>query len=183
MITLAVDTSTQIASVALLTENSYEERLIDGHFSPSEDLLEEIGKLLERASIKMQDLELLAVTKGPGSFTGLRIAMSSLKGIASALSIPLVSVPTLSVITEAVGIYQGAILAVIDAKKKKFYLSMKKGGETIIEDRDGNAEDIISILMFCYKVGVKRSPQISHMHTARRARCITCTDLHIICPP
>ena len=70
MITLAVDTSTQIASVALLTENSYEERLIDGHFSPSEDLLEEIGKLLERASIKMQDLELLAVTKGPGSFIG-----------------------------------------------------------------------------------------------------------------
>lgn len=146
MITLAVDTSTQIASVALLTENSYEERLIDGHFSPSEDLLEEIGELLERASIKMQDLELLAVTKGPGSFTGLRIAMSSLKGIASALSIPLVSVPTLSVITEAAGIYQGAILAVIDAKKKKFYLSMKKGGETIIEDRDGNAEDIIPIL-------------------------------------
>ena len=48
---LSVDTSTQILSIALLTENSYEERLVDGNFSPSENLLNEIEELLGRAGI------------------------------------------------------------------------------------------------------------------------------------
>ena len=65
---LSVDTSTQILSIALLTENSYEERLVDGNFSPSENLLNEIEELLGRAGIEMKDLDLLAVSKGPGSF-------------------------------------------------------------------------------------------------------------------
>ena len=143
---LLADTSTQILSIALLTENTYEERLIDGNFSHSEDLLPEIEALIKRSCIKLQDLELLIVAKGPGSFTGLRIGMASMKGLASALAIPLVSVPTLDAISEAVGIYPGAILSVIDAKKKRFYLSMKKNDETIIPDRDGNAEDVIPYL-------------------------------------
>ncbi len=143
---LSADTSTQILSISLLTENTYEERLINGNFSHSEDLLPEIEALVKRSGIKLQDLELLIVSKGPGSFTGLRIGMSSMKGLSSALSIPLVSVPTLDAIAESVGIYPGAILSVIDAKKKKFYLSMKKNGETIIPDRDGNAEDVIPYL-------------------------------------
>ncbi len=143
---LLADTSTQILSIALLTETSYEERLVDGHFSHSEDLLPEIEALLGRAGIGMNDLELLIVSKGPGSFTGLRIGMASMKGLASALSIPLVSVPTLDATAEAVGIYPGAILSVIDAKKKRFYLSMKKNGETVIPDRDGDEYDIIDEL-------------------------------------
>lgn len=143
---LLADTSTQILSIALLTENTYEERLVDGNFSHSEDLLPEIESLLERAKIGMKDLDLLIVSKGPGSFTGLRIGMASMKGISSALSIPLVSVPTLDATAEAVGIYPGAILSVIDAKRRRFYLSMKKGGETIIPDRDGDENDILPIL-------------------------------------
>lgn len=143
---LLADTSTQILSIALLTGSSYEERLVDGNFSHSEDLLPEIEAILARAGIAMKDLDLLVVAKGPGSFTGLRIGMSSMKGISSALSIPLVSVPTLDAASEAVGIYPGAILSVIDAKKKRFYFSLKKGGETIIEDRDGTEEDAIPAL-------------------------------------
>ena len=143
---LLADTSTQILSIALLTETSYEERLVNGNFSHSEDLLPEIEALIKRAGITLSDLELLIVTKGPGSFTGLRIGMASMKGIASALSIPLVSVPTLDAIAEAGGIYPGEVLSVIDARKKKFYLSMKRNGETVIADRDGNAADIIDAL-------------------------------------
>ena len=143
---LLADTSTAILSIALITDGTYEERLVDGNFSHSEDLLPEIEALLKRAEIEMRDLDLLIVTKGPGSFTGLRIGMASMKGIASALSIPLVSIPTLDAIAKAVEIYPGAVLSAIDAKKRKFYLSMKKNGETIIPDRDGNAEDVISCI-------------------------------------
>ena len=70
---LVADTSTEVLSIALFTENTYEERLVDGNFSHSENLLPEIEELLKRAGIGMKDLELLIVSKGPGSFTGLRI--------------------------------------------------------------------------------------------------------------
>ena len=101
---LLADTSTSILSIALMTESTYEERLVDGSFSHSEDLLPEIEALLARSGMAMHELELLIVAKGPGSFTGLRIGMASMKGIASALSIPLVSVPTLDAAAEAVSV-------------------------------------------------------------------------------
>ena len=53
---LAADTSTQILSIALFTERTYEERLVDGNFSHSEDLLPEIEELLKRAGIELKDL-------------------------------------------------------------------------------------------------------------------------------
>ena len=143
---LAADTSSEVASVALKTETSYEERLLSGCFSPSENLLTVIEELLANAEIGMKDLELLAVTKGPGSFTGLRIAMASMKGIASALSIPLVSIPTLDVIYDTVRDYPGPVLSAIDARKKKFYLSVRDGERTVIKDRDGNPEDVLNEL-------------------------------------
>ena len=140
---LVLDTSTSILSMALKTDESYEERLIDGHFSHSEDLLPEIESFLSRAGIDIADISLVIVAKGPGSFTGLRIGMASAKGIASALSIPVVSVPTLSAIAAAASPYPGPILSVIDAKRRKFYLSVIENGRTIVADRDGGAEDVM----------------------------------------
>ncbi len=142
---LAFDTSSDYISIALRTERSYEERLIKG-LSPSENLLHETYSLLGNAGIRISDIELAAVTKGPGSFTGLRIAMASAKGLASALSIPLVSVPTLDAMARAVSFYPGPILPALDAKKKRFYFSLRKGDQVIIPDRDGNAEDIMETL-------------------------------------
>ena len=143
---LSADTSSEVASIALKTENSYEERLVSGCFSPSEDLLAVIEELLGNAGIGMKDLELLAVTKGPGSFTGLRIAMASMKGFSSALSIPLVSIPTLDAIYDTVADYPGPVLSAIDARKKKFYFSVKENGKTLIKDRDGNPEDVLDTI-------------------------------------
>ena len=139
---IAFDTSCDAATVALKTDRTYEERLIQGAFSPSEHLLHEAEELLARAGISFRDLGMVAVTKGPGSFTGLRIAMASAKGLASALSIPLVSVPTLDVIVMAASPWDGPVLSCIDARKRRFYLQLRKGGSILVPDRDGNAEDI-----------------------------------------
>ena len=143
---LVLDTSTSILSIALKTDEGYEERLIDGHFSHSEDLLPEIEALLSRACIDISDISLVIVAKGPGSFTGLRIGMASAKGIAAALSIPVVSVPTLSAIAAATSPYPGPILSVIDAKRRKFYLSVTENGRTVVADRDGGVEDVMETL-------------------------------------
>jgi len=146
MTVLAIDTSTAILSIALKTNYSYEERLVDGNFSHSENLLLEIESLLKRANISIKDLDLLVCTRGPGSFTGLRIGMATLKGFSTALGIPMVSVPTLKAIEESARLHEGKILSVIDAKKKRFYIRISKAGKTIIDDRDGNAEDVIEYL-------------------------------------
>ena len=144
---LSLDTSNPVLSLSLRTNNSYEERKIIGNFSHSENLLGEIKYMTKRAGIELKDLELLICTKGPGSFTGLRVGMAGLKGISLASSAPLVSVPTLSVIDESVkSLWKGPVLSVIDAKKKKFYFRLRKGEDVIISDRDGNPEDVIETL-------------------------------------
>lgn len=143
---LLFDTSTQILSIALKCDKFYEERLINGGFSHSEDLLNEVVSLLDRAKITLKDLDLLICTKGPGSFTGIRVGMVTMKGFASALSIPLVSVGTLEAIEKAAGLYKGAVLSVIDAKKKRFYQRLSFDGELIIPDSDSSPEDSIEAL-------------------------------------
>ena len=141
---LSLDTSTPVLSLSLRTSSSYEERKIIGNFSHSENLLGEIKSMTKRAGIELKDLELLICTKGPGSFTGLRVGMAGLKGISLASSAPVVSVPTLSVIEESVkSLWKGPIVSVIDAKKKKFYFRLSVNAEVVVSDRDGNPEDLI----------------------------------------
>ncbi len=95
---LAVDTATAVAGVALwsparlLAEETW---VTNGNHTV--ELLPSIDRLLERASVRNQDLTALAVTQGPGSFTGVRIGMSLMKGLALALDIPLIAIPTLDV--------------------------------------------------------------------------------------
>ena len=143
---LLFDTSTQILSIALKCDKFYEERLIDGNFSHSEDLLTEVTAILDRAKIKLADLDMLICTTGPGSFTGIRVGMVTMKGFASALSIPLVSVGTLEAIEESASLYKGAILSVIDAKKKRFYQRLSFNGAVVVPDSDMSPEDIIESL-------------------------------------
>ncbi len=137
---LSIDTSTAILSIALKTDSTYEERMVNGAFSPSENLMGEIKAMLTRASLKLGDIDLLITTRGPGSFTGLRIAMSLLKGISLSNDIPLVSVPTLSVIEKSSSLYNGTVLSVIDAKKKRFYYRISNKEE----DRDESPETIVN---------------------------------------
>lgn len=141
---LAVDTSTKNVSLALKTDSSFEERyIISQNFSPSENLLGEIKRMTEREKLELKDLDLLICTKGPGSFTGLRIAMALMKGIALAGDIPLVSVDTLRAVEYELSSYWKDILvSVMDAKKKKFYYRISRAGKILKEDSDSTVEEI-----------------------------------------
>ena len=96
-----------------------------------------------RASVALRDLDLLICTKGPGSFTGLRVGMATLKGIRSASGAKLVSIPTLSAMINTVSaISDLPVLAVMDAKKKRYYIRLEDKERVIVSDIDANAEDI-----------------------------------------
>ncbi len=144
---LSADTSTSSLSIALRTATTYEERFVSGAFAPSENLMGEVKSLLSRAGITLSELDLLVCTKGPGSFTGLRITMAMMKGISLATGAPLVSVPTLSAVERTVGkIWHGTVLSIVDAKKKRFYYRISKEGEILSPDMDESPERIIEAL-------------------------------------
>ncbi|NLG51773.1 MAG: tRNA (adenosine(37)-N6)-threonylcarbamoyltransferase complex dimerization subunit type 1 TsaB [Chloroflexi bacterium] len=113
---LAIDTATRFASVALyndsgvVAESSW--RSANNH---SVELAPAIAEMMARQKLTPQDLEAVAIAKGPGSFTGLRIGMSIAKGLCLALDIPIIGIPTLDITTYAVGDPGGRVLAVLEA--------------------------------------------------------------------
>jgi len=116
MILLAIDTATRYASVALYEENG----VIDEHswfsqYNHSVEMMPEIVRMLARQDSLLSALGCVAVAKGPGSFTGLRIGMSIAKGLCLALGIPIVAVPTLDVVAYAAGDPGMRVVAVLEA--------------------------------------------------------------------
>jgi len=92
------------------------------NYSHSEQLHVFIQDVLEKASLTMNDLDAVAVSKGPGSYTGLRIGVSAAKGLCFALDIPLMSIPTLSNMAEQVKDSEmDYIIPVLDARRMEVY--------------------------------------------------------------
>jgi tRNA threonylcarbamoyladenosine biosynthesis protein TsaB len=141
---ICLETSTNVCSVALCDKNgpvALKESSEDK--SHASRLTVFIGELLSEAGIRAADLEAIAVSKGPGSYTGLRIGVSTAKGIAYAASIPLIGVgTTLSMfhgITEnfrnKYGLDETSLLVpMLDARRMEVYYSiMTTGGDTVRE--------------------------------------------------
>ena len=119
---LGLDTATWTASVGLIdgdTELAERSQTVTG--SHAGTLLPMIEETLAAAGIGLRDLELLAVSVGPGSFTGLRIGLSVTKGLAWANGIPVVGVPTLEALASVAAPRPGFICPVLDARKREVY--------------------------------------------------------------
>jgi len=90
-------------------------------YSHAEKLHVFMEEILSETGISARDLKAIAVSKGPGSYTGLRIGVSSAKGLCYALGIPLISVSTLQVLAKQVVIENGFIVPMIDARRMEVY--------------------------------------------------------------
>lgn len=133
MIILAIDTSTDYLSLALLEDN----RLVakfhrKAHRKHSMLLVPTIEKLLKKAKLSVGKIDCFAISVGPGSFTGLRIGVTVVKGLAYALKKRIVAVPTLDVIAYNAKSFKGMVCPVLDARKNKVYACIyKSDGKTI----------------------------------------------------
>lgn len=148
---LAVDTSSSALTVALQKDAYYEEfNSSDMALQHSETLMPKILELCESAKIKTKDLDLLVCTRGPGSFTGLRIGMAALKGIAYGASKSLVSVSTLECYANRIEDYDGVVVTALDAKKQRYYLAafeVKNASvKRLLPDTDGTEADLVKVL-------------------------------------
>ncbi len=119
---LAVDSSSMTGSVALCHgETLIAESILNVRCTHSEKLLGQIDLLLTEAGWQLQDLDLLVAITGPGSFTGLRIGIATIKGLAQALDKPVVGVSSLQMLAMNLPLSPVPICVFMDARKKEVY--------------------------------------------------------------
>jgi tRNA threonylcarbamoyladenosine biosynthesis protein TsaB len=143
---LALDTAAEVLSVALSTENGVRYFEAESGLRHGELLMAAVEGLLEGAGIAAPDLDLTACMKGPGSFTGLRIAFATAKGLALSLGIPMVSVPTLDCMAAPWDSWPGIVLPALDARKGRFYAALYRRGRRLTEYLDATPEELAAAL-------------------------------------
>jgi len=126
-IILNIETATKNCSVSLSEKDKILKciELNEGQFSHAEKLHDFIVDVLKQRNLEMENIEAVAVSKGPGSFTGLRIGVSAAKGLCFSLDIPLISIPTLNSLASTIQIVEGEyIIPLIDARRMEVYNSV-----------------------------------------------------------
>lgn len=120
---LNIETATKNCSVSLAKngETVLCREIAEQGYSHAEKLHVFIETILAETGIATTDLKAIAVSKGPGSYTGLRIGVSAAKGLCYALGIPLIAVDTLQVLAEKVSVENGLIVPMIDARRMEVY--------------------------------------------------------------
>jgi tRNA threonylcarbamoyladenosine biosynthesis protein TsaB len=130
MIILGIETATAVCGVAVLRDGHVEsERSVESPQVHSEKLVPLIEQVIRESGIRPADLDAIAVSIGPGSFTGLRIGLSVAKGLCFALGKPVVPVPTLEALACRVAngspeLRGGYILPLLDARRGDCYASL-----------------------------------------------------------
>lgn len=123
--TLAIETSVMTSSVALLDGDTVQaERTVRTARGHASKLLPMVQDILEEAKVAPQDLSLIVVPVGPGSFTGIRIGISTAKGLGWSLGVPLVGVCSLETLAAGTGERQRPVVSVLDARKGEVFLGV-----------------------------------------------------------
>lgn len=119
---LAVDTATGSCSVAFLKDRRLiAEEVYTAGKTHSRHLMAIVEHILDRCEIAPVDLDGIAVTRGPGTFTGLRIGLSTVKGLAAAIAKPVVGVSSLAALAFPLAWTRTSVVAMIDARRGEIY--------------------------------------------------------------
>jgi tRNA threonylcarbamoyladenosine biosynthesis protein TsaB len=145
MTVLAIDTSTELLSACLIYGEHYIEVNKRIGLKHAESLMPLIASLFEEMDIPRSDLDLIACSQGPGSFTGLRIGIATAKGLSTGLDKPLKLVPTLDALALGKEWFQGTVMPIIDARKQRFYTALYHEGDRRTEFLDIPIQEIHSL--------------------------------------
>ena len=144
---LAVDTSSKICAVAILEDNKViDEIKLDNGKTHSENLMPIIKEILDRNSLNLSSFNLIAVSVGPGSFTGIRIGIATIKPMAEVYNLPVASVTSLETLARNIENKEKdfTIISLIDAKNNQVYAGFFDTEYNLKEEEI--AEDIDEVL-------------------------------------
>ena len=134
MIILSIDSSTPVAGIAVSDGMQLlGEITLNTKNTHSEKLMPLVKHLLDELALSVNDLDAIAVTQGPGSFTGLRIGMATAKGLAQGAGKKLIAVPTLNCLAQNLLHYPGIICPIMNAQKKQVYTAIYRSGRDKLE--------------------------------------------------
>jgi tRNA threonylcarbamoyladenosine biosynthesis protein TsaB len=135
---LAVNTATKSCSVAITEQKAVLSELTSvSEQTHSKHLLEMIHKVMQNAGVGMSSVDGFAVTRGPGSFTGLRIGISSIKGLAFAVNKPVVGISSLEALARQSTLVTDFVCPLIDARKGEVYAAIYRDTpEGLIQESD-----------------------------------------------
>lgn len=136
---IAIDSATEACSAALYWDGQIAERFTESSKGQGTILLGMVEALLTEAGGCLQDLDILACGRGPGAFTGIRVALSMTQAFAFAVDLPVVPISNLAILAQGLYRQQGKarILAALDARMQEVYL----GGYAIV---NGLAQEIMT---------------------------------------
>lgn len=122
---LAIETATPVCGSAVAgPDGVLAEAVIDSGLSHSSRLMELVSRVLKDASKSLKEMDAVAVSVGPGSFTGIRIGMGAAIGLATGAGIPAIGVPTLDALARAQPPFEGVICPFVDARRGEVYFSI-----------------------------------------------------------
>jgi tRNA threonylcarbamoyladenosine biosynthesis protein TsaB len=135
---LAVESATLSGGAAILDgDRLLGEITLNIAITHSERLLSAVDRLLADCGLAPADLEGLAVSVGPGSFTGLRVGLATVKGLAMALDLPIAPVPTLDALAARLPFADAPVCPILDARKNEVYLSLYRWrGDRMCRERE-----------------------------------------------
>ena len=149
---LAIETSTMLGGVAIMddSEGLVVEIRLNVKTAHSERLMTVIDHALRQADMTISDIDVFGVAIGPGSFTGLRIGLSTVKGLSFATGKPVVPVPTLEAFAWNFPYSAHPVCVMLDARKKEVYTAVFRwsdfGFKRVLEERSVRPADLVKTL-------------------------------------
>ena len=155
MIIVGMDTSSVNATVAVMNDKKLiGEYLISNDRTHSQIIMPLLEDLLKKCGLRINDADVFATAIGPGSFTGVRIGMASVKTLAQMCEKPIIGVSSLESLSYNFSFYDGVVCPIIDARHKDVYNALFEKGIRLCEDRIVNIDELFVELgdrkvMFC----------------------------------
>jgi len=122
---LAIDTSSVVAAVAVMdNDRLLGEYIINHKKTHSQKLMPMVSELMSSLELKPSDIDVFAASSGPGSFTGLRIGITTIKAMAYAVKKPVIGVPTLDALAYNIPVTESLICPIMDARNNQVYTAL-----------------------------------------------------------
>jgi tRNA threonylcarbamoyladenosine biosynthesis protein TsaB len=178
MLVLGIETATRTGGVAVVSGSGVlAEYTLNIEATHSERLMAAVDRVLADTGITMRDIDGIAVSSGPGSFTGLRIGAATVKALAWTMGIPVAAVPTLRALAWNLPFAERSVCPLLDAKKKEVYAALYRHQGGLLEEEmaaavlplTGLAERIAGPVLFTGEGAAFFRPALEELFGTRAA--------------